>query len=105
MKQSLKAWLPEIHEPITFDTLMNRPDLPEELFIAWIDDAVKLHLKDICNPKGNVMVLIGPEGDFSQAEVVKAKERGFVPVSLGKSRLRTETAALAACMMVNLINE
>lgn len=105
MKQSLKAWLPEIHEPVTFDALMHQTDLPEELFIAWIDDAVTLHLKDAFKPGRNVMVLIGPEGDFSATEVIKAKERGFVPVGLGKARLRTETAALAACMIFNLINE
>lgn len=105
MKQSLKAWLPEIHEPITFDALMHQPDLPQDLFIAWIDDAVTQHLKDVLKPGRNVLILIGPEGDFSQAELVKAKERGFLPVSLGKSRLRTETAALAACMIVNLTNE
>lgn len=105
MKQSLKAWLPEIHEPLTFDALMQQPDLPEDLFIAWIDDAVTLHLKDAYKPGKNVVVLIGPEGDFSESEVMKAKERGFLPVSLGKSRLRTETAALSACMIVNLNNE
>jgi 16S rRNA (uracil1498-N3)-methyltransferase len=105
MKQSLKAWLPEIQEPVTFNALMQQQDLPEILFIAWIDDAVTLHLKDVCKPGKNVLVLIGPEGDFSEAEVVKAKERGFIPVSLGQSRLRTETAALAACMIVNLTNE
>ncbi len=105
MKQSLKAWLPEIQEPISFDALMKQPDLPEDLFIAWIADAVTLHLKDVLKPGRNVLVLIGPEGDFSATEVAKAKERGFMPVSLGKSRLRTETAALAACMIVNLTNE
>lgn len=105
MKQSLKARLPLIHEPVSFDELMSRSDLPEALYIAWIDDTVDLHLKDAFAPGQNVMVMIGPEGDFSVAEVIKAKERGFVPVGLGKARLRTETAAMAACMIFNLMNE
>ncbi len=105
MKQSLKAWLPVIHEPISFDELMGRDDLPKALCIAWIDDTVDLHLKDAFIRGENALILIGPEGDFSAAEVSKAKKRGFVPVGLGKARLRTETAALAACMIFNLINE
>ena len=51
------------------------------------------------------MILIGPEGDFSDTEVREAMACGFVPVSLGKSRLRTETAAIAACHIISLINE
>ena len=105
MKQSLKAWLPVIHEPVSFEELVSRNDLPEALYIAWIDDTVHLHLKDAFVPGQNVMVMIGPEGDFSEAEVIKAKECGFLPVSLGNARLRTETAALAACMIFNLMNE
>ena len=105
MKQSLKAWLPVIQEPVSFDELLKRNDLPEALYIAWIDDTVNLHLKDACTRGQSVVVMIGPEGDFSKAEVVKAKERGFLPVSLGKARLRTETAALASCMIFNLIND
>ena len=51
------------------------------------------------------MILIGPEGDFSDTEIREAMNNGFVPVSLGKSRLRTETAAIAACYTINLTNE
>ena len=51
------------------------------------------------------MILIGPEGDFSKEEINLAVQNGFVPVSLGKSRLRTETAALVACHTINLLNE
>jgi 16S rRNA (uracil1498-N3)-methyltransferase len=105
MKQSLKAWMPEIHEPVSFNDLMLSKNLPDALFMAWIDDNVTLHLKDAYTSGKDVLVLIGPEGDFSKSEVASAKSRGFVPVSLGKSRLRTETAALSACMIVNLLNE
>lgn len=105
MKQSIKPRLPKIHEPVSFNDLMLNQNLPESLFIAWIDDNVTLHLKDAYTSGKDVLVLIGPEGDFSKSEVASAKDRGFVPVSLGKSRLRTETAALSACMIVNLMNE
>ncbi|MBW6492022.1 MAG: 16S rRNA (uracil(1498)-N(3))-methyltransferase [Lentimicrobium sp.] len=105
IKQSLKAKLPKIHEPISFNNLMQSQVLPNSLFMAWIDEDVTLHLKNVYQKGADTMILIGPEGDFSASEVFKAKERGFTPVSLGKARLRTETAALFACMIVNLINE
>lgn len=57
------------------------------------------------HPEEDALVLIGPEGDFSEEEVRKATENGFIPISLGKSRLRTETAALVACHILNLQNQ
>jgi len=63
------------------------------------------HLKDVANPKMDYLVMIGPEGDFSTREIEIAKANEWVSVSLGKSRLRTETAGLAACHILNLINE
>lgn len=104
MKQSLKATLPLIHEPIPLQQLFKRPEAADQRFIAWIDDQVTLHLKDGCQPRKDTLVLIGPEGDFSMQEVEQAVKSGYRPVSLGKARLRTETAALAACFTVNLIN-
>lgn len=104
MKQSLKATLPLIHEPIPLQQLFKRPEAADQRFIAWIDDQVTLHLKDGCQPRKDTLVLIGPEGDFSKQEVEQAVKSGYRPVSLGKARLRTETAALAACFTVNLIN-
>ncbi len=104
MKQSLKATLPLIHEPIPLQQLFKRPEAADQRFIAWIDDQVTLHLKDGCQPQKDTLVLIGPEGDFSKQEVEQAVKSGYRPVSLGKARLRTETAALAACFTVNLIN-
>lgn len=105
MKQSLKAKLPRISEPVSIDAVLNENSPGDARFIAWIDDTVNTHLKTVCPANKDITVLIGPEGDFSQREVKAAIERGFVPVSLGKSRLRTETAALVACMIINLINE
>jgi 16S rRNA (uracil1498-N3)-methyltransferase len=62
-------------------------------------------LRDAVVRGKEVLILIGPEGDFSNEEVDSALNNGFIPVSLGDSRLRTETAALVACCMVNLINQ
>lgn len=104
MKQSIKSRLPQIDDMVPFDKLV-RQSFDGQKFIAWIDDDVKDCLCDLYKKGENVMVLIGPEGDFSPEEVALAKENGFVPVSLGKARLRTETAAIVACHTVQLINQ
>jgi len=62
-------------------------------------------LKNAVKPAGNYLILIGPEGDFSPEEIEMAIQAGFQPVSLGESRLRTETAGVVACHTFNLLNE
>lgn len=104
MKQSIKSRLPEIVDLMPFDKLVKLP-FDGQKFIAWIDDNVKEQLCDLYHKGENVLVLIGPEGDFSPEEVELAKEHGFVPCSLGDARLRTETAAVVACHTVQLINQ
>lgn len=103
MKQSLKARLPILHPITTFsDVLANAGD--SQCFIAYVDNANPVHLFHAATPKEKYLVLIGPEGDFSQAELKACLDRGLSKVSLGESRLRTETAALAACHILNLVN-
>ena len=104
MKQSIKSNLPAIDGIVSFEHLVKQP-FEGQKFIAWIDDDVTEQLCDLYNKGENTLVLIGPEGDFSKEEVTLAKQNGFVPVSLGKARLRTETAALVACHTLNLINQ
>jgi 16S rRNA (uracil1498-N3)-methyltransferase len=105
MKQSLKACLPRLNEQCTFDRFLKRAD-PGQRFIAHCyDEHAKKNLSSLYVPKQNVTVLIGPEGDFSPEEVEKALKTGFVPVSLGESRLRTETAGVVACHTINLLEE
>ena len=104
MKQSIKSRLPQIDDLIPFSKLVQQP-FEGQKFIAWIDDEVKDCLCDLYKKGENALILIGPEGDFSPEEAVLAKENGFVPVSLGDARLRTETAALVACHTVQLINQ
>lgn len=104
MKQSLKAFLPKINEAVSLQKFIHN-DTVDMRFIAFIDDSVKSHLTELYEKEKDCTILIGPEGDFSREEFEQAKENGFVPISLGKSRLRTETAAVVACLSVNLINE
>ena len=100
IKQSLKARLPKLNEMTDFDKFITQ-EFTGQKFIAHCYEGEKPLLKNILKPKEDALVLIGPEGDFSEEEVTKAIEKGFQPISLGKSRLRTETAALVATMVVN----
>jgi 16S rRNA (uracil1498-N3)-methyltransferase len=104
MKQSVKSKMPIVEEMVSFDKLVKQ-HYEGQKFIAWIDDNVKEQLCDLYKKGENALVLIGPEGDFSKEEVALAKENGFVPVSLGEARLRTETAAVVACHTIQLINQ
>ena len=106
MKQSLQAQLPAIAPPLPFrDFIARQTGSAGQLFIAHcMEDAAKSLLKHNCKPGLDVCILIGPEGDFSEAEVQNALNAGFAPVSLGGNRLRTETAALVACHTVHFIN-
>lgn len=103
MKQSLKARLPQLNEMTDFDKFIAR-DFNGQKFIAHCYEGEKPLLRDALHKGQDALVLIGPEGDFSEEEVKKAIEKGFIPISLGKSRLRTETAALVACHTMNLMN-
>lgn len=104
VKQSIKARVPQLNEMIDFKTFINQP-FNGQKFIAHCHEDKKVPLKDaICKGK-DAVVLIGPEGDFSEEEVRWAQEAGFLSVSLGPSRLRTETAALVACHILNLQNQ
>lgn len=104
MKQSLKAVLPLIGDAIVpFAQAVESSD-EQEKCIAFVDPSNPLHLKDSVAKGSSYCVLIGPEGDFSPAELELALASGFKKVSLGPSRLRTETAGMAACHLLNLIN-
>ena len=74
-------------------------------FIAHCNDGDKIYLPTALLPSEDVTIMIGPEGDFCQDEVAMALKAGFEPVSLGNSRLRTETAAFVACVAANLPNQ
>lgn len=104
IKQSLKANKPVLNEMTDFNKFVTR-GFGGQKFIAHCYEGEKPLLKDVIRPGEDALVLIGPEGDFSEEEVAKAIANGFQPISLGKSRLRTETAALVACHTMNLLNQ
>ena len=103
MKQSGKAPLPALTGMTDFRTLIKR-DFSGHTFIAHCAEGEKPLLQRRCRLRENALILIGPEGDFSPEESKEAVARGFEPVSLGTSRLRTETAALVACHTVHVVN-
>jgi 16S rRNA (uracil1498-N3)-methyltransferase len=103
MKQSLRTFLPKLNEAVPLETFLKQKQ-PILKFIAHCHEEEKMDLKRRVAADKDIAILIGPEGDFSKAEIDLAYEKGFAPVSLGESRLRTETAALVACVTVNLIN-
>lgn len=104
MKQSLKAKKPILNEISSFNSVLEKAE-EENKFIAYVDFENKNHLKNQLSNRKNTLVMIGPEGDFSLEEIELAINKGFKKVSLGKSRLRTETAALAAVHLMSLALE
>lgn len=102
MKQSGQARLPFISDLIPFKQIIN--DEAAQKFICYVDATNPDQLKSLAVPNQSYLVLIGPEGDFSKEEIQSASEKGFRKVSLGPNRLRTETAALTACQMLNFVN-
>jgi len=103
IKQSLKAWHPVLNEPIALSKLIATP-FDVQKFIAHCEEGDKFNLKDEVKPFGRYLILIGPEGDFTPKEIDDALNNGFKAITLGESRLRTETAALEACFEVNFLN-
>jgi 16S rRNA (uracil1498-N3)-methyltransferase len=104
MKQSLKSWLPEIRQPEDFSNFIKK-DHPGLKFIAWCGTGTEQHLKELLVKGSDALILIGPEGDFTHSEIETAISNGFTAVSLGTSRLRTETAGVVACTIFVLENE
>ncbi|NVO02237.1 MAG: 16S rRNA (uracil(1498)-N(3))-methyltransferase [Bacteroidetes bacterium] len=104
MKQSLKAFCPVINEPIKFSSFIKNQSFSSK-FIAHCADGEKFSLKDKYQPGNDTLILIGPEGDFSIEEIKQAFDNQFEEIHLGKSRLRTETAGVVACQIVNFLND
>jgi 16S rRNA (uracil1498-N3)-methyltransferase len=104
MKQSLQYHMPILHEPIAFNQFVKQ-QRAGKLFIAHCEETDKKLLKTELAPKETQTILIGPEGDFSTKEIELALSLGYIPVSLGNTRLRTETAAVVAAHSVAFVNE
>ena len=103
IKQSLKAYHPVLNEPIAFNKFLAQP-FDGQKFIAHCEDRDKTNLQAELQKHGRYLIMIGPEGDFSPTEIDAALDNGYKAITLGESRLRTETAALEACFEVNFLN-
>ncbi|MDR0769497.1 MAG: 16S rRNA (uracil(1498)-N(3))-methyltransferase [Dysgonamonadaceae bacterium] len=104
MKQSLKARLPELQAMVGFKQFITQA-YDGQKFIAHCRPGEKTLLSKAYHAGESALTLVGPEGDFSEEEIALAVNRGFIPVSLGESRLRTETAALIACQTIHIVNQ
>ncbi|HTM98418.1 MAG TPA: 16S rRNA (uracil(1498)-N(3))-methyltransferase [Pedobacter sp.] len=104
VKQSLTAYHPKLNPAISLGDFLKQEFIGERLIAHCMDDTAKQFINELVSRHQSYLVLIGPEGDFSPAELANALQSGFKPVTLGNTRLRTETAALAACFEVNYLN-
>ncbi|GAK94465.1 ribosomal RNA small subunit methyltransferase E [Nonlabens ulvanivorans] len=103
MKQSLQFHKPKLDELMNYEEFINL-NLSSHKFIAHCEDGNKNHLKQLISTNQSVTVLIGPEGDFTPQEIELALKNNFKPVSLGATRLRTETAGVYTAAALNIIN-
>lgn len=102
-KQSVKAYFPTLNRTCTFDDFLKKHTEGNRFIAHCYEQDKRLFKQEVENLK-ELLIIIGPEGDFSKEEVQSAINQGFVPVSLGESRLRTETAAVVACTTVSIMN-
>jgi 16S rRNA (uracil1498-N3)-methyltransferase len=99
MLQSQQAWLPLLYEPIKFKDFI-KSNSYENKFIAHCDEQEKVSLPQQSSTSTHQLICIGPEGDFTKEEIESAKQNNFLPVSLGETRLRTETAGIVAATLL-----
>jgi 16S rRNA (uracil1498-N3)-methyltransferase len=103
MKQSLQAHLPLLNEPLTFKQFL-AVKYSASKYIAHCEPSKKSVFFNSIQDQKDILIIIGPEGDFSTAEIAAAIDHNFTPVSLGNTRLRTETAGIVACHTVALVH-
>jgi 16S rRNA (uracil1498-N3)-methyltransferase len=99
MLQSQQAWLPLLHEPVSFKKLVDSAHAAHKM-IAHCDNTSEKTKLSSFSLHGDSIILIGPEGDFTPEEIALAQTKGFIPVSLGDTRLRTETAGIVAASLL-----
>ena len=104
MKQSVKSFLPRLNEAVTFTEFVARGSTGRKLIACCDQQFERQAITSVTRRGEDVVVMIGPEGDFTEEEVRLASDAGFLPVHFGPSRLRTETAGVAACCAVYFTN-
>ena len=104
IKQSLNPYKPKLNKEIKIEEFVEKEFKGEKLIAHCYKDKEKKKIKEVIKPEGNYLVLIGPEGDFSKEEILISEDNNYMPVSLGKKRLRTETAGILCVSNINFIN-
>ncbi|TKC56858.1 16S rRNA (uracil(1498)-N(3))-methyltransferase [Pedobacter hiemivivus] len=104
VKQSLQAYHPVLNPQISLSTFLKQANDSVKMIAHCLDNEPRQFIAEVTRPKERYTILIGPEGDFTGAEIELALQSGYKPLTLGNTRLRTETAALAACFEVNYLN-
>ena len=105
MKQSMQCYLPQLNPLTPFKTIVNQNKKGKKFMAHCHDNLDRQSIKDHLSPGQDVTLLIGPEGDFDVKEITMALQEGYIPITLGNTRLRTETAAITACHSVAFINQ
>jgi 16S rRNA (uracil1498-N3)-methyltransferase len=104
VKQSLQAYHPVLNQATSLSDFLKTPQEGTNMVAHCVAGEPRQYITELIQPHGRYTILIGPEGDFSPNEIATTLSSGFLPLTLGNNRLRTETAALAACFEVNYIN-
>nr|WP_121270406.1 16S rRNA (uracil(1498)-N(3))-methyltransferase [Pedobacter schmidteae] len=104
VKQSLQAYHPILNPQTTLSAFLKQANSSEKMIAHCVDNEPRQFISEVSRPGQTYTILIGPEGDFTTAEIELALQNGYKPLTLGDTRLRTETAALAACFEVNYLN-
>jgi len=101
--QSRQTWLPVLHEPMKFEKVIGAEGFPQKFIAHCIEDKKQQLASGLIIAASSRLVLIGPEGDFTAEEIAMALAHDFVPVALGETRLRTETAGLVAAVLLKQV--
>jgi len=104
VKQSLQAYHPQLNDAVNYKEFIAKHSADNKMIAHCIDGEPRQFISDVISAGQSCLILIGPEGDFSPNEIQQALQNNFKPLTLGNTRLRTETAALAACFEVNYLN-
>ena len=104
VKQSIQAYHPLLNNAVSFNDFILQPRAGIKMIAHCIEGAPRQYINQLIEPNSDYLILIGPEGDFSENEIKLALENGYKPLTLGNTRLRTETAGVAACFEVNYLN-
>lgn len=103
VKQSLQLYIPAFNEPILFDEFLTKQQASQKFIAHCEDENNKKFLQNIAQPENDILVLVGPEGDFTPKEIQKSIDLNFIPVTLGHNRLRTETAGVYITSLMTLL--